>query len=231
MNKNKKVVFITGTPGVGKTTVANYLNNDLSKKYNSKLFKINEIAIENDLIQGKDNERGYKIVDIDRLNKKLFEIINNNHNNYFEDLNYNDEDIGDLHYNNNNIENLNHNIKNKENILSNDLETLELAIVEGHLSHLCDNCDKVIVLRLDPESLEKRLKKRNYSKSKIQENLEAESLAVCTVEAFQNHGDVVNEIDTTNMSIDEVIIIIKKIIFDKKDFPVGKIDFMDWLMG
>ena len=230
MNKNKKVVFITGTPGVGKTTVANYLNNDLSKKYNSKLFKINEIAIENDLIQGKDNERGYKIVDIDRLNKKLFEIINNNHNNYFEDLNYNEEDIGDLHYNNNNIENLNHNIKNKENILSNDLETLELAIVEGHLSHLCDNCDKVIVLRLDPKSLEKRLKKRDYPKSKIQENLEAEALAVCTVESFQNHENIVNEIDTTSMPIDELILNIKKIIFDEAEFPVGKVNFMDWLI-
>ncbi|MDR2967227.1 MAG: adenylate kinase family protein [Methanobacteriaceae archaeon] len=197
MNKNKKVIFITGTPGVGKTTVATCLNKELSKKYNSKLYKINEISIENDLILGKDSERGYEIVDIDKLNEKLFEIIKKD---------------------------------NIENTLSNNLEILEIVIVEGHLSHLCDNCDKVIVLRLDPKSLEKRLKKRDYLESKIQENLEAESLAVCTVEAFQKHGDIVNEIDTTSMSIDEVIGNIKKIIFDEKDFPVGKIDFMDWLM-
>jgi len=207
MNKNKKVIFITGTPGVGKTTVSDYLNKELSKKYDVKIFKINEIAIEHDLIQGKDSEKGYKIVDIDKLNKKLFEIFNKD-----------------------NIEDLNHNIKNNENIISDDLETLEIAIVEGHLSHLCDNCDKVIVLRLNPESLEKRLKKREYLESKIQENLEAESLAVCAVEAFEKHGDIVNEIDTTNMSIDEVVINIKKIIFDERDFPVGKTDFMDWLV-
>jgi adenylate kinase len=208
MNKNKKIIFITGTPGVGKTTVANYLNEKLRKKYNLKIFKINEIAIENDLIQGEDSEKGYKIVDIDKLNKKLFEIINND-----------------------NIEDLNQDIKNNKDInISDDLEILEIAIVEGHLSHLCDHCDKVIVLRLNPESLEKRLKKRNYSESKIQENLEAESLAVCTIEAFEKHGDIVNEIDTTDMSIDEVIINIKKIIFDEKDFPAGKIDFMDWLI-
>lgn len=211
MNRNKKVIFITGTPGVGKTTVADYLNKELSKKYDSKLFKINEIAIENDLIQGKDKEKGYKIIDIDKLNKKLFEIINRDN---IEDLNYN----------------LNYNIKNnKENTLKN-LELLEITIVEGHLSHLCDHCDKVVVLRLNPESLEKRLKKRDYSESKIQENLEAESLAVCMVEAFEKHGNIVNEIDTTDLSIAEIFIKIKKIIFDEKDFPVGKIDFMDWFI-
>ena len=207
MSKNKKVIFITGTPGVGKTTVSDYLNKELSKKYDVKIFKINEIAIENDLIQGKDSEKGYKIVDIDKLNKKLFKIVGND-----------------------NIEDLNRNIKNNKNMGTDELETLEIAIVEGHLSHLCDHCDKVIVLRLDPKSLEKRLKKREYPESKIQENLEAESLAVCTVESFEKHGDIVNEIDTTGMSIDEVVIDIKKVIFNEKDFPVGKTDFMDWLI-
>jgi adenylate kinase len=190
MNKKKKIIFITGTPGVGKTTVADFLNKELSKKYNSKLFKINEIAIENDLIQGKDSEKGYKIINIDKLNKKLFEMTNND-----------------------NIENLNYNLINNKNNVFNDLERLEIVIVEGHLCHLCDHCDKVIVLRLDPESLEKRLKKRNYSESKIQENLEAEALAVCTIEAFEKHGDIVNEIDTTGMLIDEIVLNIKKIIF------------------
>jgi adenylate kinase len=186
MNKNKKVIFITGTPGVGKTTVAEYLNKELNEKYDSKLLKINEIATQNNLIQGKDIERGYQIVDIDKLNKKIYEIINN--------------------------------------------DNFEVLIVEGHLSHLCDHCDKIIVLRLKPKLLEKRLEKRDYSKSKIQENLEAESLAVCSVEAFENHGDIVNEIDTTDMSIEEVVVNIRKIISGEKNFPIGEIDFMDWLM-
>ena len=253
MNKNKKVVFITGTPGVGKTTVAEYLNNKLNKKYISKLFKINEIATENDLIQGKDSERGYQIVDIEKLNKKLFEIINNdnienlnlnninnknsnekNKNNYNLKNNENTKSY-DLKNNEKNNENtksddLKNNEKNNENIESGDLKISEIAIVEGHLSHLCDNCDKIIVLRLNPEILEKRLEKRDYLKSKIEENLEAESLAVCSVEAFQKHGSKVNEIDTTGMSIEEVASDMQKIIFNEKEFPVGKIDFMDWLI-
>ncbi|MCL2157046.1 MAG: AAA family ATPase, partial [Methanobrevibacter sp.] len=116
---------------------------------------------------------------------------------------------------------------NNDSIISDDLK---IAIVEGHLSHLCEHCDKVIVLRLNPKILEKRLEKRDYLKSKIQENLEAESLAVCSVEAFQKHGDIVNEIDTTDMSIEEVATNIEKIISSEKDYPVGKIDFMDWLI-
>ena len=34
----------------------------------------------------------------------------------------------------------------------------KLIIVEGHLSHFCSNCDKCIVLRLNPLILKKRLK-------------------------------------------------------------------------
>ena len=49
----------------------------------------------------------------------------------------------------------------------------ELIIFEGHLAHLCDGADKVIVLRVRPEILQSRLEARNYSESKIHENLEA----------------------------------------------------------
>ncbi|MBZ9570126.1 adenylate kinase family protein [Methanobrevibacter sp. TMH8] len=200
-NINNIILFITGTPGVGKTTIADNLNGILNKKYDSKLIKINELAIENNLIKGKDLEKGYKIVDIDKLSKKLNKTID-----YF----FSDDDIP------------------------------KIVIVEGHLSHLCSieiNKDntvnhifKVIVLRLNPNILQKRLNARDYSEDKIHENLEAEALGVCSVEAYENHGNNVNEINTTNLEVKDILSLVESILFDEKQFPVGDVDFMQWIL-
>lgn len=198
---DNRILFITGTPGVGKTTLANNLNDTLAKKYDSKLIRINELAIENGLIQGKDLEKGYKIVDIDKLCKKLNETI-------------------DSFFNENGIP--------------------KIAIVEGHLSHLCSieknryNNDnflfKVLVLRLNPDILQKRLMSRNYSESKIHENLEAEALGVCSVEAYENHGNIVNEIDASNLKINHILDLVNSVLCNDKHFPVGHVDFMQWIL-
>ena len=54
------IIFISGTPCVGKTTIAEIL----SQKLNCDLIKINDFAISNDLVLGIDDEKGYKIIDI-----------------------------------------------------------------------------------------------------------------------------------------------------------------------
>ena len=177
----KKTIFITGTPCTGKTTVSEVL----SSKINCKLIKINDLAIENDFVLGIDEDKGYKVIDIDALNDKVSEII---------------------------------------------AESDELTIFEGHLAHLCSGADKVIVLRVHPEILCTRLEARNYSDSKIRENLEAEALGVCTAEAFDEYGDKIAEIDVSELSIDEIVDLIGDVILDKIDFPVGEVDFMDWLI-
>ena len=131
------VIFISGTPCTGKTTVASDLNDYLSSNgFHSRLIKVNDFAIENDLVLGEDPDKFYKVIDIDGLNECLNEEISQ---------------IGN-----------------------------SILIVEGHLSHLCEGADKMIVLRLNPSILKDRLEERNYSESKIQENLEAEALAVCS---------------------------------------------------
>ena len=163
-------------------------------RFITKLIKINDLAIENNLILGEDVDKGYKIVDIPSLNESLNKVM---------------KDFFNLKMENNNP---------------------KLIIVEGHLSHLCSNCDKCIVLRLNPQILEKRLKSRNYSKSKINENLEAEALSVCSAEAYDIHGNLVNEVDTTNKSVDDVTSIVKEIILNDASYPVGNIDFMDWFL-
>ena len=178
----KKTIFISGTPCTGKTTVSEVL----SEKLGCRLIKINDLAIENDFVLGIDDEKGYKVIDIDALDGKVREIIE-----------------------------------------SSD----ELIIFEGHLAHLCNGAAKVIVLRVNPEVLRTRLEKRDYSQSKIRENLEAEAMGVCTAEAFEIYGQNICEIDVTDLAIDEAVQELSDVIFDKKSFEVGQIDFMDWLIS
>lgn len=178
-----QVIFISGTPCVGKTTLAS----ELSKRLGANLVKINELAINNNLVLGIDDKKDYKIIDIDKLDVVLGKIIDK-------------------------------------------LDSDKLLIVEGHLSHLCSGADRVIILRVHPSILEKRLASREYSESKIRENLEAEALDVCGMEAYETYGEDVCEIDVSNLAIDEIINQVVDVIFDKKDFPFGEIDFLDWLI-
>ncbi|MBQ3473197.1 MAG: adenylate kinase family protein [Methanobrevibacter sp.] len=191
---NDTVIFISGTPCTGKTTVAIELNDYLSDNgFNSKLIKINDFAIENDLVLGEDPDKFYKVIDIDKLNDCLNREINN--------------------------------------FLSNDTEgSIKVLIVEGHLSHLCDGADKMIVLRLNPSILEERLKERNYSKSKIEENLESEALAVCSAEAYDIYGEKAHEIDVSDKSIEETRDLILEIVTGNLESPLGLIDFMEWFL-
>ena len=181
------VIFISGTPCTGKTTVASDLNDYLSSNgFHSRLIKVNDFAIENDLVLGEDPDKLYKVIDIDGLNESLNEEID----------------------------------KNSDCVL----------IVEGHLSHLCEGADKMIVLRLNPSILKDRLEERNYASSKIQENLEAEALAVCSAEAYEIYGEKTNEIDASDKSVEEIRDFIIAIAADKMECPVGSIDFMEWLL-
>ncbi|MCK9152449.1 adenylate kinase family protein [Methanobacterium alcaliphilum] len=179
---SKTVIFITGTPGVGKTTIASCLKDKIS----SELVKINEFADEKGLFLGKDREKGYNIIDLDKLSEETEKLINQIPNN---------------------------------------------IILEGHLSHFCSKPDIVIVLRLQPAILESRLMEREYSSSKVNENLEAEALGICASEAYQIHGDIVQEIDTSNLTVEEVLDITIQIIKGKKRFKVGNVDFLDWVIS
>lgn len=65
------IIFISGTPCTGKTTVSE----KLSQKLKWELVKINDLAISNNLVLGIDDDKGYKIIDIDALNETLLDII------------------------------------------------------------------------------------------------------------------------------------------------------------
>ena len=171
-------IFITGTPCTGKTTLAS--------KLNGHLIKINELAINHEFVLGIDEDKGYKVIDIDKLSQYVGELITS---------------------------------------------CDELLIFEGHLSHLCDGADKVIVLRVHPDVLKTRLEERGYSDAKIRENLEAEAIGVCSTEAYEKYGDKVYELDVTGLGMDEAAGLIEDVIAKGGDYPVGSVDFMGWLIS
>ena len=170
-------IFITGTPCTGKTTIAS--------KLNGRVIKINDYARSHNFIMGVDEEKGYEIIDIEKLSSHILHMIE-------------------------------------------DCE--ELLIFEGHVTHLLDGADKVIVLRVHPEILKGRLEARGYSESKIRENLEAEALGVCSAEAFDKYSNSACEIDITDSTVDEAVSLIEGVIEKGGGEPVGSVDFMDWLV-
>lgn len=105
----------------------------------------------------------------------------------------------------------------------------DLIIIEGHLSHFCEEADLVVVLRSHPSFLRKRLQDKGFNEFKINENIEAEALDICVFEAFQIHSDKVNEIDTSNKSPQDVVDLIIRVINGEEHFPAGEADFLDYL--
>ena len=70
---SKRVILVTGTPCVGKTSVAHLLTSKLNAFY----VNLTELAIRENLILGKDEERGSIIVDENRMRRKIREIVEN----------------------------------------------------------------------------------------------------------------------------------------------------------
>lgn len=141
-NHLRKKIIITGTPGVGKTTIAKAV----SKKTGLKYISANQFLIKN---------KGIK-KHVANL-KKLIPLA-------------------------------------KE----------ENSIIEGHLCCEVKLAKEIIVLRLNPKILEKRLKKRKYSKKKIAENVLSELLDYCTIVSEKKYNKVI-QIDCTNKSIQKIV--------------------------
>ena len=179
------IISLTGTPGTGKTSVAAIL-----KSKGFEVIDLNKEANDNNLLAGKDKIRDSYIVDIEKLNKYIFEK-------------FRDE---------------------------------ELVFIEGHLSHLLKNADKVIILRCHPKILKKNLSKKGWKKEKIKENLEAEILDVILCETYEIHKeDDISEINTSDKTIEEISDIIIELTKNKfksnKKYRIGKIDWSEEILN
>jgi len=67
----RRVILITGTPGVGKTTISRSLASKLDAIY----ISLAELVKRERLISGVDKARGTLIADTDRVSKRVQEII------------------------------------------------------------------------------------------------------------------------------------------------------------
>ncbi|MCX8207376.1 MAG: adenylate kinase family protein [Methanothrix sp.] len=99
----------------------------------------------------------------------------------------------------------------------------DILIIEGHFAH--HFADEAIVLRLHPNLLRGRLEARGYKESKIRENVEAEAIDLILAEALELCSRV-QEIDTTDLSPEEVASIITAIVRGEVEMPPGGIDWL-----
>lgn len=85
----------------------------------------------------------------------------------------------------------------------------------------------IIVLRLSPLKLMKRLKDRGYSRRKIAENVSAELLDLSFHEASREARRRLTEIDATGISAEEVVYLVRKLV--KSGSVSAKKPKTDWI--
>ncbi|MEM2927018.1 MAG: adenylate kinase family protein [Candidatus Bathyarchaeia archaeon] len=180
--KERKVIVITGTPGVGKST----FSERLAEKLGALCINLNKLIMQEGLFKDYDEARKTFVADLPKIKKRLKELISKASEGYI--------------------------------------------LVEGHLSHLLmprDSVEMAFVLRCHPEALRQRLKSRGYTDAKIAENLQAEVLDVCLVEASQAYGKAkLAEIDLTEKKADIAAQEAYEIIMGLRKPSLG---FVDWL--
>ncbi|MHC1605647.1 MAG: adenylate kinase family protein [Candidatus Methanofastidiosia archaeon] len=77
------------------------------------------------------------------------------------------------------------------------IDSLDNIIIDSHYAHEFD-CDIIFVLRCPPKILYKRLKERSYGKDKIRENMLAEIVDSCLINAVSKKGEE-NTFEILNM--------------------------------
>ena len=80
-------------------------------------------------------------------------------------------------------------IKKFEKKANNFLKNNKGIIFEGHT--ICEmklNIDRIILIKIDPEILEERLRKRNYSELKIMDNVFCEGIEFCKKQVKKNYS-------------------------------------------
>ncbi len=178
---NKRVILITGTPAVGKTTTAKQLTAKLDAQY----INLTDYAKTYNLTLGEDKQRKTIIINEEKMRTKLSETISST---------------------------------NKADI-----------IVDGHYASAVTPAElvtKVFVLRRNPKELKVFMEKCGFEGAKLWENLSAEILDVCLIEAVQMQQGKVCELDVTGKTVEAVVSEILDVLEkDKKCFS----GIVDWL--
>jgi len=138
----------------------------LSKKLNYKYIDVHNLIKKNKLYDSYDRKDKCYIVDVKKLNKFLIKEINQYKRIIKKEL-----------------------LKKKKQMKG--------IIIDSHLSHYLarKHVDLCIVTKCELKELQKRLKKKGYSKNKIRDNLDCEIFDVCLNEAREK-GHKVLVVDT-----------------------------------
>ncbi|MGB9684220.1 MAG: adenylate kinase family protein [Candidatus Bathyarchaeales archaeon] len=178
----KRVILITGTPCVGKTSIARLL----ASRLNALFINLTELAVNENLVSGVDELRGSIIVDERLMRQKIASII--------REHKYSD------------------------------------IVIDGHYAvHVIPKefVTYVFVLRRDPVELRSFMEKSGFSGSKLWENLAAEILDVCLVDALNTYGKSrVCEIDVSGRSVEDVV---EEILEVLNGFRKCRVGVVDWL--
>jgi adenylate kinase len=116
-------------------------------------------------------------------------------------------------------------------------KSLEKTIVEANIDVIIDGhyaasiapkhlTTHVFVLRRNPKELKINMKKCGFAESKLYENLAAEILDNCLVEALQEQHNNVCEVDVTGKTVEEILNEILDVLDKGKKGCSG---FIDWL--
>jgi adenylate kinase len=181
--KPQQIILITGTPCVGKTTLAKQLANQLKAFY----INLTDYAKQNNLILSKDVQRDTLIINEKKMRQTLTNTINQSKHPII---------VIDGHF--------------ATSVVPNNLSTF------------------VFVLRRNPIELETFMQKEGFSETKMYENLSAEILDICLVEAITKHTNKVCEIDITGKSVEQSINEILSVLHHNKNKCLGG-NTIDWL--
>jgi len=182
---DKRVILITGTPCVGKTTLAKRLTDTLSAEY----VNLTELAEAENLIVEKDPQRDTAIIDEVKMRRKLKHLITKSKN--------------------------------------------ENVIIDGHYAAAVTPkalVTNVFVLRRNPHQLRELMTQRGYRPKKQSENLSAEILDVCLMEALQKlPTEKICELDITDKTLEETLATVVAVLDGKQRCYVGTVDWLGLL--
>ncbi|MGD0451148.1 MAG: adenylate kinase family protein [Candidatus Bathyarchaeia archaeon] len=105
-------------------------------------------------------------------------------------------------------------------------------IIDGHYAAAVTPTSlvsQVFVLRRNPKELKKFMEKCGYSDTKMWENLSAEILDVCLIEAMQSQQGKVCELDVTGKTVEEIIGEIIDVLDKGKKCYSGIVDWLGML--
>jgi adenylate kinase len=180
----KRVILITGTPCVGKTTTAKQIAAILGAQY----INLTDYAKTFGLTLGEDTERKTSIVDEEKMCTKLAQTIETSEN---------------------------------SNI-----------IVDGHYAAAVTPTELVsfvFVLRRNPKELKEFMNKCGFNDAKLNENLSAEILDSCLIEAMQTQQGKVFELDVTGKTVDDNVSEILNVLNGDKKCFAGVVDWLGML--